>query len=230
MRMGGKVGLHLCAPSLDDRSDKFTDIANQFQRANKLPYLQWIFPNAPHNHDARQNAWYTPTPLTPTPPGRPELAEEEDEEGLRKSVAYVESLIDSLTSRGVPSNRIVLAGFSQGCALSLLTELTSRHSGRLAGVVGLMGYLPLPDRIQDLRSEADMPHIVGEVPLFLARGSKDRLIPYTKWTETLSKLKEFGFGTSLEVKDYPELGHSLSPEVLQDLLLWLGKVVPKLED
>lgn len=189
-----------------------------------------MFPNAPHNHDARQNAWYTPTPLNAPPAGRPELAEEEDEDGLQKSVRYVESLIDDLCSKGIPTNRIVLGGFSQGCALSLLTELTSRHSGRLAGVVGLMGYLPLPEKIQSLRSEAGLPHVVGGVPLFLGRGSKDRLIPYTKWDETVSKLQELGFGTGLEIKDYPDLGHALSPVVLQDLLVWLERVVPKLED
>lgn len=206
-----------------------TDIANQFQRHHKLPYLQWIFPNAPHNHDARQTAWYTPTSLAPTPAGRPELAEEEDEHGLRKSVRYVESLIDDLCSKGVPPSRIVLAGFSQGCALSLLTELTSRYSGRLAGIAGLMGYLPLADRIDAMRSQAELPHAVDEVPLFLARGSKDRLIPYSKWNETLTKLKQLGLGASLEVKDYQDLGHSLSPVVLQDLLIWLEKRVPKLD-
>ena len=93
-----------------------------------------------------------------------------------------------------------------------------------------MGYLPLPDKIQKMRSEAELPHVVGEVPLFLGRGSKDRLIPYTKWDETVNKLKELGFGSSMEVKDYPGLGHALSPAVLQDLLKWLEKLVPKLED
>lgn len=192
--------------------------------------MQWIFPNAPHNRDARQNAWYTPTPLTPTPAGRPELAEVEDEDGLTQSVKYVESLIEGLCSKGVPPNRIVLAGFSQGCALSLLTELIGRYSGQLAGIVGLMGYLPLPDKIQSLRSEVGLSHEVGHVPLLLARGSKDRLIPYTKWTETIDKLKDLGFGDSLEIKDYPNLAHALSPVVLQDLLSWLEKHLPKLED
>jgi len=193
--------------------------------------MQWVFPNAPYNQDARQNAWYTPTPLSPHPPGRPELAEEEDEDGLKKSVAYVVSLIDGLTSKGIPSERIVLGGFSQGCALSLLTELTSKYSGRLAGIVGLMGYLPLPEKIQLLRTEAELPHIVGDVPMFLARGSKDRLIPYTKWNESLNKLKELGLGEStLEVKDYEGLAHALSPTVLTDLCAWLERAVPKLED
>ncbi|KAH0130731.1 alpha/beta-hydrolase, partial [Aureobasidium melanogenum] len=156
---------------------------------------------------------------------------EEDEEGLRKSVEYVESLIDNLTSRGIPPNRIVLGGFSQGCALALLTELTSRYSGKLAGIVGLMGYLPLPETIQKLRTSAGLPHVVGHVPMFLGRGTSDRLIPRSKWTEGLKKLKELGVDDgALEIKEYEGLAHALSPAVLQDLSKWLERVVPKLED
>lgn len=207
------------------------DIATQFHQGNKLPYMQWIFPNAPHNMDARQNAWYAPSSLQPAPAGRPELAADEDEEGLRKSVEYVESLISDLTSRGIPPNRIVLGGFSQGCALALLTELTSRYSGKLAGIVGLMGYLPLPETIQKLRTHAGLPHLVGHVPMFLGRGTSDRLIPRSKWTEGLNKLKELGVNDgALEIKEYEGLAHALSPAVLQDLSKWLERVVPKLED
>lgn len=208
-----------------------TDIATQFHQANKLPYMQWIFPNAPHNTDARQNAWYTPSSLTPAPAGRPELAPEEDEDGLKRGVNYVESLIDGLTSKGIPPNRIVIGGFSQGCALSLLTELTSHYSGKLAGVVGLMGYLPLPDKIQHLRTAAGLPHVVGHVSMFLGRGEQDRLVPRSKWTEGLDKLKELGVDeAAMEVKEYQGLAHALSPAVLHDLSGWLEKVVPRLED
>ncbi|KAG9676247.1 alpha/beta-hydrolase, partial [Aureobasidium melanogenum] len=216
---------------LDDDAMGWENIATQFHQGNKLPYMQWIFPNAPHNIDARQNAWYAPSSLQPAPAGRPELAPEEDEEGLRKSVEYVESLIDNLTSRGIPPNRIVLGGFSQGCALALLTELTSRYSGKLAGIVGLMGYLPLPETIQKLRTSAGLPHVVGHVPMFLGRGTSDRLIPRSKWAEGLKKLEELGVDDgALEIKEYEGLAHALSPAVLQDLSKWLERVVPKLED
>ena len=193
--------------------------------------MQWIFPNALENHDAQQTAWYTPTSLSPTPPGRPELADDEDEPGLRSSVAYVESLIDSLTSKGIPSNRIVLGGFSQGCAVSLLTELTSRWSGKLAGVVGLMGYLPIPGRIQQLRTEAELPHVLGMVPMFLARGGQDRLVPRSKWEEALGHLRALGASedAAMEVREYKDLGHAVSPQLLKDLNTWLEMVVPALE-
>ena len=192
--------------------------------------MQWIIPNAMENRDAMATAWYTPTSLAAPPRGRPELADEEDEDGMKKSVKYVESILDGLTSRGIPSERMVLGGFSQGCALSLLTELTGRYSGRLAGVVGLMGYLPLPERIQHLRTEAELPHIVGEIPIFLARGEKDRMIPKTKWEESLQKLRDLGASeAALEVHEYQGLTHMLSPDVLKDLSVWLDKVLPSLE-
>ncbi|THW06835.1 alpha/beta-hydrolase [Aureobasidium pullulans] len=216
---------------LDDDAMGWENIATQFHDGNKLPYMQWVFPNAPHNMDARQNAWYTPSSLNPPPAGRPELAPDEDEEGLIKSVKYVESLLDDLTSRGIPPNRIVLGGFSQGCALALLTELTSSYAGKLAGIVGLMGYLPLPETIQKLRTEAGLPHVVGHVPMFLGRGESDRLVPRSKWTEGLNKLKELGVNDgAMEIKEYEGLAHALSPAVLQDLSKWLERVVPKLED
>ena len=178
-----------------------------------------------------QTAWYRPTSLTAPPAGRPELADEEDEEGLRESVKYVESLLDSLTSKGIPPNRIVLGGFSQGCAMSLLTELTSRYSGKLAGIVGLMGYLPIPGRIQHLRTEASLPHVLGMVPMFLARGVEDRLVPRSKWDESIKELQKLGASeeVAMEIHEYKGLGHSLSGELLQDLDVWLGKVIPALE-
>ncbi|KAL9096304.1 MAG: hypothetical protein Q9165_001301 [Trypethelium subeluteriae] len=203
----------------------------QFQNAKKLPYLRWIFPNAPENRDAMQQAWYTPTPLSPFPSQRPELDDEEDEEGLKKSVAYVDSLIDELKSRGIPLNRIVLGGFSQGCAVTLLTGLTSKYSGKLAGLVCLSGYMPLIDKIQHLRSAGDHPATMGETPIFVARGTRDLLVPKRHLTLCVDKLRELGVNdTALEVHEYEGLAHAASGEELRDLCQWLDRVVPGLED
>lgn len=192
--------------------------------------MQWLFPTAPDNQDAMQTAWYRPTSLAAPPSGRSELVDDEDEDGLKDSVSYVESLIEGLISRGTPPDRIVVGGFSQGCAVALLTQLTSQYSGRLAGVAGLMGYLPLQDRIQALRTEKDLPHVAGEVHIFVARGEKDMMIPRSKWNSSVTKLKGLGISESaLEVHEYQELGHSVSPQLLRDLCTWLEKVVPPME-
>lgn len=151
-----------------------------------------------------------------------------------ETVKYLESLIEACEKKGIPSNRIVLGGFSQGCAMSLLTDLISkRYSGRLAGIVGLMGYLPLArgQQLQDLRSHAGLPPVVGEVPVFIARGLKDPLIPTSVWKRSLEKLKLLGLNEeAMEVHEYEGLGHTLHGKLLQDMCNWLERVVPKLED
>ena len=70
-----------------------------------------------------QTVWYTPTPLSPFPSSRLELNNPENEDGMKFSVAYIVTLIDDLVSQGIPKIRIVLDGFSQGCAITLLAGL-----------------------------------------------------------------------------------------------------------
>ena len=146
------------------------------------------------------------------------------------SVAYVESLIDACVSKGIPPQRIVLGGFSQGCAMALLTDLTSaKYAGRLAGIVGLMGYLPLCDRLGDLRAKAGLPATHGDVPVFLARGKQDQMIPKKAWEQTLKALNLAGIEeSSLVAKEYEGLGHQISGAVLGDLSQFLDRVVPDL--
>lgn len=202
------------------------DIADQFQQNSKLPWMHWVFPNAKENNDVRATAWYQPTKLS----DRPELQEPEDEVGMLDSVAYVESLIDACVNKGIPSHRIVLGGFSQGCAMALLTDLTSsKYAGRLAGIVGLMGYLPLCDRLPILRAKAGLPSEHGAVPVFLARGKQDQMIPKSTYDQTLKALKIAGVASSsLEAKEYEGLGHSINGAVLKDLSEFLGRAVPDL--
>ena len=80
-------------------------------------------------------------------------SETEDEAGLRKSQEQIEALIAREIERGVSANKIVIAGFSQGCAMSLQVGL--RHPQSLAGIMCLSGYLPLADKIADERHVAN---------------------------------------------------------------------------
>jgi predicted esterase len=214
-------------------ADYIIAVAEQFQSNDKLSWMHWIIPNAEENRNAMQTAWYSPTNLS-APADRPDMQDEEDEAGMLKSVQYIESLIDACTRKGIPPQRIVLGGFSQGHAMSLLTDLVSqKYSGRLAGIVGLMGYLPLSSgyRINDLRAHAGLPPVVGDVPVFLARGQKDVMIPKRVWNSSLKKLEELGLSEdSIEVHEYEGLGHSLSGPLLRDLCGFLERAVPKLED
>lgn len=178
------------------------------------------------------NAWYTPSPLSPWASQRPELDDPEDEEGMLKSVQYTESLIDSVVEKGIPANRIVLGGFSQGHAIALLTGLTSKkYAGKLAGLICLSGYLPIPDRIGALRKENGLPEVVGgDVKVFLVRGKTDMLVPKRYLRLQVEKFIELGIpGEVVEVHEYEGLGHAVRSDLLMDLLRWLERVIPEAE-
>jgi lysophospholipase-1 len=215
---------------IDTRLTKSTDVARQFQSAGKLPYMTWVLPNALENNDLATTAWYLPTSLSPYPPSRPELEDEEDEEGMMATVAYLTTLIDDLVKQGIPSNRIVLGGFSQGHAMSLLTGLVSKYAGQLGGLVGLSGYLPLPDRIPALRKEAGLPESVAEgIEVFLARGTSDRLVPKRHHRLCYEKLYELGVKEDLvTLKEYEGMVHVMGGPELRDMCTWLERVVPQL--
>ncbi|ORY12710.1 acyl-protein thioesterase 1 [Clohesyomyces aquaticus] len=211
-----------------DEAAGIENIPHQFQSASKLPHLSWILPNALENRAAMNTAWYMPTALPPYPPSRPELEDDEDEEGMKTSMAYIVSLIDNLVAKGVPEKRIVLGGFSQGCAMTLLAGLTSKYAGKLGGLVGLSGYLPLADIIPALRQEAGFTrHVDDNVEVFLARGTRDMLVPKRYFRICYETL--FGLGVKenkVTVKEYEGMGHVMAGPELRDLCEWLERVVP----
>ena len=207
-------------------------MADQFRTASKLPYMQWIFLDAPDNRDAMQQAWYTPTGLPSIAPSRPELADPEDEYGMMRTVNYVISIIDGLVSEGIPAKRVVLGGFSQGHAITLLTGLISQYSGKLAGLVALSGYLPLVDRIDDLRTEARLPKLLAErPPVFMVRGKADIAIPKRYLHMQMEKLRELGYtDEEIELHEYECLQHTSSGQELRDLCIWLEKILPPIDE
>ena len=115
----------------------------------------------------------------------------------------------------MPAERIVVAGFSQGCAMALMIGL--RHPERLAGIVGLSGYLPLGDKTAQERSAANQG-----VPIFLAHGSRDGVIVLPRATASRDVLKSLGY--ALEWHEYP-MEHSVCPEEIADLARWLRRVL-----
>lgn len=190
--------------------------------------MRWVIPNAKENMDAMQTAWYVPSSLTPFPSSRPELEDPEDEDGMLSSREYIVSLIDQLVAEGVPVNRIVLGGFSQGGAMTLLTGFTSKYADKLAGLACICGYMPLAEKYQDLRKDVafDAKAAAASVPVLVQRGARDMLIPKRYHTTMLTKLKELGVTADrLEAHEY-EAGHTVNAQTLRDLCAWLEKVVP----
>jgi phospholipase/carboxylesterase len=181
-------------------------------RLQGLPAVRFIFPHAPIqpvaiNNGMAMRAWYDIYP--------PGSAVREDEAGLRASQARVQALIARENERGIASEHVVLAGFSQGCAMTLQTGL--RHPQKLAGLLGLSGYLPLAALTDAERDPANQ-----DTPVFLAHGISDPVIVLARAQDTLRWLHEHGYDAQL--KTYP-MPHSVCmPEVL-DISDFLRRVL-----
>ncbi|HEY0488400.1 MAG TPA: alpha/beta hydrolase [Telluria sp.] len=177
-----------------------------------LPGIRFIFPHAKQmpvtiNNGYVMRAWYD---IVGT-----DIARREDEAGLRSSQAEVEALIAREKSRGIPAERIILAGFSQGCAMTLQTGL--RHDEKLAGLLCLSGYVPLADKISNERTEASL-----KTPVFLVHGTHDGVIPVARAHQSRDLLKALGY--QVEWHEYP-MQHSLCLEEVNDISAWLKKVL-----
>ena len=174
--------------------------------------IRFVFPHAPHrpvtiNRGYVMRAWYD---IAETEFGR-----REDEAGIRESEQAVRALIQCETERGVASERIVLAGFSQGGAVVLHTGL--RLPQRLAGIMALSTYLPLADT---LKAEAHPAN--ADVPIFMAHGTDDPIIPLALGESSADLLTRRG--ANLEWRTY-EMEHSVCLDEIQDIAGWLTRVL-----
>lgn len=178
--------------------------------------MRFVFPSAPVrpvtiNGGYPMRAWYDIFPPGADPVG----PRREDEAGLRASMAQVQGLIDREVARGVPASRVVLMGFSQGCAMTLLAGL--RAPERLAGLVALSGYLPLPETTAAERSPAS-----ASVPIFMGHGSQDEVVVPARGEAARDALQALGH--AVDWHSYP-MGHSVCPEEVDDLNRWLLRVL-----
>ena len=139
----------------------------------------------------------------------------EDEAGLRASQALVQAMVEREVARGIDPRRIVLMGFSQGCAMTLLAGL--RCPLPLAGLAGLSGYLPLAGATAAERHEAN-----AAVPVFLAHGSDDDVVPLARGAASRDVLAALGH--DVEWHDYP-IPHTVCQEEVEDLNRWLLRVL-----
>ena len=175
--------------------------------------VRWVFPHAPVmpvtiNGGYRMRAWYDVLHSA-------DLRQRQDEAGMRASLGHVEEIIAREKERGSAADRIAIAGFSQGCAMALLTGL--RHKERLAGIVGMSGYLPLAETTGAERSAANQV-----TPIFLAHGAMDPVIPVDAGAMSRDALRALGY--EVEWHEYP-MPHSVCMEEVRDLNAWLRRVL-----
>ncbi len=174
--------------------------------------VRFVFPFAPHrpvtiNGGMVMRAWYDISDA--------DIARRADENGVRGSGEILSAMVDAEIERGVSPERVVLAGFSQGGAIALHTGL--RYPRPLAGILALSAYLPLLEPTRAEASEANR-----KVPIFLAHGSQDPIIPLS----LSEKSREFltGLGYVVECHTYP-MPHSVCAEEVRDIRDWLCRIL-----
>ncbi len=168
------------------------------------PDIRFVFPHAEMipvtiNNGYVMRAWYDILGM--------DLVKREDEAGLRKSQQQIEQLITREVERDIPADRIILAGFSQGCAMTLQTGL--RYPKKLAGLLCLSGYLPLADSVPAERSKAN-----SSTPVFMAHGRSDTVVHINRAEASRDYLKNLGY--AVQWKDYP-MPHSVCEEEIDDI-------------
>jgi phospholipase/carboxylesterase len=178
------------------------------------PGIRFVFPHAETmpvtiNNGYVMRAWYDILGM--------DLVRREDEAGLRASQQRIDDLIAREIERGIKPEYIVLAGFSQGCAMTLQTGL--RYPQKLAGLMCLSGYLPLADKIATERSNANQ-----HTPIFMAHGRGDGVVVIDRAEASRDLLH--GLGYDIEWHEYL-MPHSVCAEELDDISQWLKRVLAK---
>lgn len=222
MNMNGRLDGHETGPKEAQRSViwlhglgadcyDFLPIVDELGLSPELQ-VRFVFPNAPHrrvtlNGGLTMRAWYDLKSL--------DLDDRShDQEGILDAQNRTLDLITRERERGVPPERIVLAGFSQGGAVALYTAL--RYPERLAGLVALSTYLLNPDRF-----EAELAPANRALPVFLAHGTDDPIVPISaaEWARTHMESKGF----HPDWHTYP-MPHAVHPQEVQDVGAFLRRV------
>ncbi|KAJ1030758.1 hypothetical protein NDA18_001994 [Ustilago nuda] len=212
---------------LGDSSAGWSDVAQMLSQRPSLSHVRFVLPNAPIqpvslNMGMPMPSWFDILALD-------DLSGAEDEAGLLKSTDEIKKLIKAendgtaqgLDGQQIPSGRIVVGGFSQGGAISLLTGLTNPNA--VAGVAALSTWLPLRAKIATLRTPTSK-----NLKVFQAHGDADPVVKYEYGQRTVAFLKnELGLAEKdVGFHTYPRMPHSACPEEIRDLAAFLEKVIP----
>jgi predicted esterase len=217
----------------DDAEGLPLGLAQQFQMYQKATYLKWILPNAPRNQEAMTRAWYLPKALPNALKPRVATEDQEDEsapddeEGIMRSVDEIDRLVEEEIEGGTPGDRIVVGGFSQGCAVSLVWGLVGKTRNKVAGVMCLSGYFPLAKRIAELRKEGGVDESEKDQKIwFYVHGTQDVLVPMKFFVHGSEQLLKWVNRDNIEGRVYEGLAHSTSNAELRDMLAFFDKVIP----
>ena len=179
---------------------------------SNCPPIRFVFPHAPSlpvtvNGGYVMPAWYDILGTN--------LVSQQDSVGIQASERAIVALIEHEVALGIPADRIVLAGFSQGCAMALHTGL--RLPKRLAGIMALSGYLPLADRLGAERQPAN-----AQTPVFMAHGTQDPVVVIARGEASRDAL--VALGQPVDWRSYP-MPHSVHPNEISDISAFLAQVL-----
>lgn len=174
-------------------------------------HLRFIFPHAPIraitlNQGFRMRAWYDIESL--------EITSRANKAGIDESVTQLNALIAEEEARGIPTDKIVLAGFSQGAVIALITGLL--HRTRLAGILFLSGYFPNPE--EALQKAATNNR---DIPIFMAHGTEDHVVSYALGQKAAAELKNNHY--SISEHHYP-MEHTVCVQEIRDISAWLTTI------
>ncbi|GJE87483.1 phospholipase/carboxylesterase [Phanerochaete sordida] len=211
---------------LGDSGYGWQPVATMFGSVPALQHIKWVLPHAPDmpvtaNGGMVMPSWFDIHSFDFT---------SEDEPGMLRTVRQLNELITAEVDAGIPADRIILGGFSQGGAMSLLTGLTAER--RLGGVLVMSAWLPLRSKFKAMMSDH-----ARKLPVFWGHGKNDPLVKFA-WAEQSVKFLKENLGiseatatnpTGIEFHGYNGLVHSANDEEIEDLQAWLAKVMPAKE-
>lgn len=171
--------------------------------------IRFIFPQAPDrpitiNGGMMMPGWYNIKGMS--------IEEKQDRAGVEESYAAVEKLIDEQIAQGIPAENIILAGFSQGGAISYYTALRTQH--KLAGVLAMSTYMLFAEQLPEERSEVNQ-----NTPFFSSHGTRDPVVAVNLGEQAVETLKTLGYST--QWKTYP-MEHQVVMEQIQDIGSWIN--------
>ncbi|KAF2027539.1 Phospholipase/carboxylesterase [Setomelanomma holmii] len=212
----------IVAHGLGDSGAGWLFLAENWRRRSKFEEVQFIFPNAPNipitlNMGMRMPGWYDIKSLSTL------TDREEDVDGIIKSRDYFHNLIDQEIEKGIPANRVVIGGFSQGGAMSLLSGVT--YKSQLGGIFGLSCYLLVQKKIKDMIPDSNPNQ---NTPIFMGHGDADQVVAHKFGKMSADELTGHGF--KVDFRTYKNLVHSADPDEIDHLESYLNQQIPPLGD
>ncbi|KAK3905024.1 acyl-protein thioesterase [Staphylotrichum tortipilum] len=210
---------------LGDTGRGWGGAVENWRRRQRLDEVKFILPHAPSipitcNWGMKMPGWYDIQRID----GNTEsLRQNEDEAGILLSQAYFHDLIQKEIDSGIPADRIVIGGFSQGGAMSIFSGLTAKV--KLAGIVAMSSYLLLSLKFADL---VPKPEFNKDTPIFMAHGDMDPVVHTALGKKSFDLLKSMGYNATWKI--YEGMEHSACPEELDDVESFLQERLPPLWD